>query len=293
VLINNASPYIQRFKRVLSYIDEHIGEAINLSDLAQVANFSKFHFQRQFSTFFGISPSQYITQLRLDRSAYQLAFRQHPICDIAFDSHFQSQEAFSRAFKRHLEHSPLKFRRCTPWESWHYRSPALQLRNKIMNIDFSQHQVELTNFPTTPVALLAHHGNPSLVMRTVSQFIAWRNAQGDLSPKTSDTFNIMYHDPAMVSASEYRFDVGCSTAKIVEANDVGVINDVIEACRCAMLTFTGSNDDLSSAIEHIYGQWLPGSDEECADRPLFVKRLTMYPDVPVHQQTFEIFLPLK
>jgi len=292
VLTSKTSPYIQRFKRVLRYIDEHIDETINLVNLAQVANFSKFHFQRQFSACFGVSASQYITQLRLDRSAYQLVFRQQSICDIAFDSHFQSQEAFSRAFKKYLGHSPLKFRRCTPWESWHYQSGALQLRHKIMNIDLLQHQIEITDFPTTPVALLAHHGSPALVMRTVSQFITWRKEQGDLSPKTSDTFNIMYHDPATVPDSEYRFDVACSTSKIIEDNDVGVTSDVIESCRCAMIAFTGSNEELASAIHFIYGQWLPSSGEECADRPLFVKRTAMYPDVAMHQQGFEIYLPL-
>lgn len=284
--------YVQRFERVLQYIDDHIDETINLSELANVASFSKFHFQRQFSVCFGISASQYITQLRLDRSAHQLAFRQQSIFDIALDSNFQSQEAFSRAFKKHLGHSPLKFRRSTPWESWHFKMSALQLRNKLMPTNSSEYHVTITHFPPTPVALLPHVGNPALVMRTVSQFIAWRKAQGNLSPKTSDTFNILYHDPATVPANEYRFDVACSTSATINDNETGVVNEVIDACRCAMIKCTGSNEAMAQAIHYLYGDWLPQSNEECAERPLFVKRVAMYPDVAMHEQVFEIYLPL-
>lgn len=284
--------YAQRFERVLQYIHDHLDQTINLSVLANVANFSKFHFQRQFSTCFGLSASQYITQLRLDRSAHQLVFRQQSIFDIALDSHFQSQEAFSRAFKKHLGHSPLKFRRSTPWESWHFKMPASQLRNKLMQTNSSKYYVTITHFPSTPVALLSHVGNPALVMHTVSQFIAWRKAQGNLSPKTSDTFNILYHDPATVPASEYRFDVACSTSAIITKNEIGVVNDLIDSCRCAIVRCTGSNEAMAQAIHFLYGQWLPSSNEECSDRPLFVKRVAMYPDVAMHQQVFEIYLPL-
>lgn len=292
MLISRQRQYTKRFKRVLKFIDEHLDESIDLNQLAKVANFSKCHFQRQFSEYLGMSAFHYIGQLRLQRSAYELAFRQHTICDIAFNSHFQSQEAFSRAFKKCFGQSPLKFRRATPWQTWHLASSAIQIRNRFMHATFTLDHVEITQFPSTDIALLAHHGNPALVMKTVSQFIQWRKVQGNLSPSVSDTFNILHHDPQTVTSSEYRFDVACAVTHPITDNDVGVVNDKIMSCRCAMIRCVGSNEDMNQAIQFLYGHWLPQSNEACLERPLFVKRVFMYPEVAMHEQEFEIYLPL-
>jgi len=292
-LMSSHSQYSQRFKRVLKYIDDHLDDEINLAILAEIADFSKFHFQRQFSACFGVSASQYIVQLRLDRSAHLLAFYDDSICDIAFHTHFQSQEAFSRAFKKRFGKTPLKFRRLTPWESWHCCSQIIKNKDYFMRTNASNINVNIINFPATKIASLSHIGNPKLVMRTVSKFIEWRKEQGNLSPDVSDTFNILHHDPALVPIDAYRFDVACSIVDTIADNAYGIVNGVLESCRCAVIYCVGSNDDMSQAINFLYSDWLPSSNEECSDIPLFVKRIAMYPNVAMHEQIFEIHLPLK
>lgn len=48
IIVNyNDIEYRKRINRVLSYIDDHFNEALPLSRLAQVANFSPFHFHFQ------------------------------------------------------------------------------------------------------------------------------------------------------------------------------------------------------------------------------------------------------
>lgn len=284
--------YHQRFKRVLAYIDDRLDDELDLTKLAEIASFSKFHFQRQFSAYLGISASEYIRQLRLERSAHMLAFRRIAICDIAFDCHFSSQEAYSRAFKKHFGVSPFKFRKATPWEAWCTRSYAVELRSKLMISSTVEQQVTVVEFPTTPIAVLSHYGDPSLVMQTVARFVEWRRAQGNLSPSVSDTFNIMYDDPNNVPTQTYRFDIACSVNSPVSENTSNVVNATIEGGRCAKLNVTGSNDDLAMAIHSLYGEWLPQTNYQCRDTPLFVKRVAMYPEVALHQQVFEVYLPL-
>ncbi len=293
--VENKQRYQARFKQVVDYIHQHLDCSMNLGDLAKVAHFSKYHFQRQFTAVMGVSPIQYIQQLRLERSAYELAFRQGDICNIAFRGHFQSQEAFSRAFKKYMGQSPLRFRKSTPWRKWHAKQQtqsAFNLRTISVNNSFNIQQVSIIDFPTTPIACLTHQGQPALVMKTVSTFIAWRKAQGNLSPKVSDTFNVLYHDPQTVPASEYRFDVACSVSSPIAENESGVVNATLAQCRCATLRFIGSNEDMAQAISFLYGQWLPQSGEDCSEHPLFVKRLAMYPEVAMHQQEFELYLPI-
>ena len=45
--------YLSRVNRVLDYIESHLSESLSLSDLAEVALFSPYHFHRIFSAFMG------------------------------------------------------------------------------------------------------------------------------------------------------------------------------------------------------------------------------------------------
>ena len=294
--VENTTRYKTRFIQIIEYINQNLDTSMNLEHLANIAHFSKFHFQRQFSAVMGMSAHQYIQQLRLERSAYELAFRQDDICNIAFRGHFQSQEAFSRAFKKYMGQSPLRFRKLTPWQAWHFKQQTQSdhnLRITPVSHSFNNQQVTIIDFPTTPIARLRHVGQPALVMKTVSSFIQWRRTQNNLSPKESDTFNVLYDDPNTVDANEYLFDVACSVNDKINENDVGVENALIHEGKCARLRCTGTNETMAQAIQYLYGEWLVVNEHECDDRPLFVKRVAMYPEVAMHQQVFEIFLPIR
>src|SRR6185295_19476190 len=101
-----------------------------------------------------------------------------------------------------------------------------------------------------------------------------------LPPRVSATFNIVYNDPEETPPEEFRFGIGAATDKPIAANDAGVTALTIPAGRCAVLRHIGSDDQLGRSILHLYKRWLPGSDEELRDFPLFMQRLTFFPDVP-------------
>jgi len=72
-----------------------------------------------------------------------------------------------------------------------------------------------------------------------------------------------------------------------------VVEFNIPAGRCAMLRHVGSDDQLGRSISHLYSNWLPGSDEELRDFPLFMQRLAFFPDVPDSEAVTDIYLPLR
>ena len=75
--------YAERFRRVFDYIDRHLDRPLSVDELSRLANFSRFHFQRQFSEYVGLSVTRYIQQMRLRRASYQLVFNeQRRIIDI-------------------------------------------------------------------------------------------------------------------------------------------------------------------------------------------------------------------
>ncbi len=52
--------YVKRFNQVFNYIERHLDEPLTLEQLSEVANFSRYHFHRQFANYCGIPVGRYI-----------------------------------------------------------------------------------------------------------------------------------------------------------------------------------------------------------------------------------------
>lgn len=286
--------YHARMHRALVFIDEHLDEDLSVAAVSEVAAFSRHHFQRQFSSLFGVSLGRYVQLTRLKRAAYRLAFRNgHSVLEIALDSGFEGPEAFSRAFRRHYDQSPTGFRREPRWNPWlAAQTPLIQARSQTMSQTFDQTEVRILDFPETPVAIMAHRGDPAEIGETIRRFIAWRKAAG-LPPKVSATFNVFHPDPDEGSPRAYRVDLCAATNRAISPNDPDVVAGVIPAGRCAVLRQIGNSDDLSAAANWLYGQWLPDSGQELRDFPMFAQRVSLFPDVAEHQAITDLFLPIR
>jgi AraC family transcriptional regulator len=98
--------------RAMRHIEAHRRELLTLDALAGVAGLSAYHFAREFAARFGVSPMAYARARRMAAAAEQLSGEVPPaLIDLAFDCGFESQEGFTRAFKRAYGVSPGRFRR--------------------------------------------------------------------------------------------------------------------------------------------------------------------------------------
>lgn len=284
--------YLARFQKVLGYIDEHLDEDLTVARLSDVAAFSKHHFLRQFSDLFGIGVYKYVQLRRLKRASYQLAFRDdQPVTEIALDSGYDSLESFSRAFKKSAGQTPSEFRKQPQWIPWHDTyEPLTALRTRYMQPKTDTRDVRMVDFPATRVAVLEHRGDPNHIGDSIRAFIAWRK-QHHLHPSRHATFNIFYDDPYQVAPEDYRIDLCVAVDRAMPGE--ATVDKTIPAGRCAVLRHIGSDDHLHGSIAYLYSQWLPQSGEEPRDFPLFVQRVTLFPDVAEHEAVVDIFLPLK
>lgn len=286
--------YHARMLRVLQYIDVHLDEDLSVERLSEIAAFSKFHFHRQFSEYFGLAAFRYVQLLRLKKAMYELAFRSHKqVIHIALDNGYESSEAFSRAFKKSLGLSPAQFRKQPQWDNWQDSNLTIdQLREQHMPITYQNSDVRIVSFPETRIAVLEHRGAPALLPNSIQQFIAWRKLN-KLPPSVSATFNLIYDDPEQTPAEDYRFDLAAAVAAPVTENEHGIVNKIIPAGECAVLRHTGTDAQLGSVVRFLYNNWLPQSERNLRDFPLFFQRISFFPDVPEHLMVTDIFLPLQ
>ena len=105
--------YQERILRVLTHIQEHLDEALDLEELARVACFSSFHFHRIFAAMTGETIADHVRRLRLERAAMELRSGAKPVIQVALDAGYEAHEAFTRAFKAAYGVSPAEFRRAT------------------------------------------------------------------------------------------------------------------------------------------------------------------------------------
>lgn len=102
-----------RLHRVLDFIEGRLEQDLRVSDLAEVACLSVFHFARAFHTSLGRSPHAYLSERRLDRARHMLSYTRASLAEIGLICRFSSQANFSRAFKRATGVSPGRYRAAT------------------------------------------------------------------------------------------------------------------------------------------------------------------------------------
>lgn len=107
----NREEYLRWIHKVQDYIEQHIGQAMSIEDLANAAGFSKYHFSRIFQSMLHESPAQYVNRIRMEYAMFLLAHREDKnMTDIAFELGFTDSAVFSRAFKNFFGMSPREYR---------------------------------------------------------------------------------------------------------------------------------------------------------------------------------------
>lgn len=154
-------------------------------------------------------------------------------------------------------------------------------------------QIRIVDFAETRVAALEHRGAPASVGDSVARFRQWRLQSGQSPVASSRTFGIPYDNPDTTPAQDFRFAICGEIDGALLANDLGVHELTLPAGRCAVVRHRGSPDYIGETIYPLYRDWLPSSNEELRDHPLFFHYLSVYPDTPVEQWETDVYVPLK
>ena len=99
------------FIALVAWLEQQLDQPLTLEQVAAQAGLSPFHFSRLFTARMGRSVMAHVRGRRLVRGARRLCGEPDlKLVDLAFDCGFESQEAFTRAFKRVFGVTPRRFR---------------------------------------------------------------------------------------------------------------------------------------------------------------------------------------
>ena len=103
--------YMEVTEFAKKYIEHNIENNITPDDTAKKANYSLKQLNRIFSLTTGLTLGEYIRWYRLTQTLFELKYTEMRIIDVAFKYGYESQEAFSRAFKDVFSLNPGKYRK--------------------------------------------------------------------------------------------------------------------------------------------------------------------------------------
>lgn len=95
---------------IINHIEDNLEKNISVESVSFFSGYSPHHFQKMFAACVGMSLGTYIRRRRLTKSAKRLTSTEDRIIEIAQDAGFDSQEAFTRAFKSMFETTPKEYR---------------------------------------------------------------------------------------------------------------------------------------------------------------------------------------
>jgi AraC-like DNA-binding protein len=96
--------------KVTTYAMNHLHESLGVDDLANIAEYSRFHFSRIFKEWYGAGPSTFLHDMRMKRAVRLLQTERITIKEIADRCGFTDTSYFCKVFRKEFEISPERFR---------------------------------------------------------------------------------------------------------------------------------------------------------------------------------------
>ncbi|WP_168121853.1 AraC family transcriptional regulator [Paenibacillus sp. HB172176] len=99
----------EAFEQVRLYLDLHYHENLSMEQLADRAGVSPRHFRRAFKTKFGVSASDYVSDLRISHAKRLMAAAKQPVSKVAVQVGYKEESYFRRVFKNRMGISPASY----------------------------------------------------------------------------------------------------------------------------------------------------------------------------------------
>jgi AraC family transcriptional regulator len=288
--------YLKRIARVEHYIVEHLDEDIYLAQLAEVSNFSEYHFHRIFKALRGETLGGYLTRLRMEAAANMLLHSDLPVEEIAFRVGYDIPSSFSKSFRQFFGASPTDYRSTQ-------KPYVMKTQKEMPRVELKAPKiVELE--PKT-VICLPFEGDYSRVDYGGAFARLWAQVKTQgLFTAGIEHLAIFHNDPKVTEQSELRTDVCLAVHKPAVAVD-GVEVRTVAGGRYAVFTHIGPYNEVGPIYDAIYGEWVPanctcedcdcGDDCTCIlrDEPVFEKYCNDPSRTASEKLRTEIYLPIK
>ncbi|SLM64689.1 MULTISPECIES: MDR efflux pump AcrAB transcriptional activator RobA [Dickeya] len=240
---------------LLNWLESHLDQPLSLDNVAAKAGYSKWHLQRMFKDVTGHAIGSYIRARRLTKAAVALCLTSRPILDIALQYRFDSQQTFTRAFKKQFAQTPASYRRADDWNTFGIHPP-------IRLGAFTMPQPEFIQLPETQLVGLTQSYTCNLeqitCFRTEIRIHFWRQYLGEAKRVPPVLYGLHHSRPSKEKDDEH--EVLYTTALEPHHVPDGVHPGepvMLPGGDYATFIYEGPADDLQDFIITLYDTCLP------------------------------------
>lgn len=286
--------YFDRIYNSVIFIEKVLKAPLSVEAVAREAGISMFHFLRLFHILVGETPGAYIRKRRLSEAAKELLDTDNRIIDIAFDYQFQSQEAFSRAFKKYFNVNPKELRRT---RKFIYNFPKEKLtQSKLKHIlQGVTMEPKFIEKPEIKLMGMVYYGDnknweiPELWKQFMPDMDNFENRKNSMN-----SYGLCFYSKEFTETGKFYY------LAAVEVEDfskmpITMVGKTIPAAKYAVFTHKGDLKDIRTTYEYIYATWMPKSGYEnsfCYDFEFYDERIMEFQTGKRELPELDIYIPV-
>jgi len=280
---NTTKAQYEQINLSLEYIYYHCGEVLSAKRLAKISGYSLYHFHRVFKAITSESVTQYIRNIRLEKSSNLLIYNiDKSIDNIAKEVGFLSSSAFSSAFKKRFLMTPSKWRALKHEEK--------SVHQKIDSL-FKINKPEIVHKPDLSITYLRIHGYRKEIANTWIRLDSWLKEQkvfdGDYK-----YIGVFHNYPSSLPHEECRYLASIHTDKhISKGGEFGTC--VMEDGTFAKFSFYCTHDELYDLMKHAYQSWPSNSKYKIRNFPAYAEYSDLENILTSNKQQIDFFIPLQ
>lgn len=276
--------YQERINLTVEYINNHLGEEIDLNTLAEIAGFSPFHFHRIMRAFLGEPIGAFIMRMRVETAAKLLRYTDIPVQEIAWRVGYEVPSSLSKIFKQFYQVSPNEYRNNKNHIIMKPVLPKPELKLKAPRI------IELETKKAIYIRLTGNYMNNDYG-GTWTRLWAYVKEQ-KLFSAGIEHICIYHDDPQVTEPDRLRTDI-CLVLKnpAVPKGEIGIKE--INGGKYAVFLYQGAYSYLNAVYDRIYSQWLPTSGYKLETSDCFEKYLNHPDRTEPEKLKTEIYIPIQ
>lgn len=239
--------YLQRINILVEYINNHLGENIDLNLLAELSCFSPFHFHRIVKAFLGEPIWTFIVRTRAEAAARLLRYTDMSVEEIAYHVGYNAPSSLSKIFKQLYGISPIEYRNNKDYS-------IMRTTDVRTDLDIS---VKVEERPARQLIYIRLTG----LYETLDFTGTWGRlyqylGELNISPCGSEHVAIYPDDPKVTEPSKLRTELCLTVSEPVPPKgEIGVKE--LPGGKFAVFRYKGTYQHLGSVYDTIYNRMLP------------------------------------
>ncbi|MEO7431935.1 MAG: AraC family transcriptional regulator [Dokdonella sp.] len=266
---------MERVNRAIDHIVRNLAQPLRLSEVAEVAGFSRFHFHRIFKAILGEPLNLFVKRQRLERALHLMSHAPNrSLTEVALDCGFSSSSDFSRSFRQRYGTSPSTFDLDTFSNTRRAELDGVLSRQRgsprVTTLPAGANPdgfaVTLRDLPARTVAYIRvlDPYREGVAQAACERLVAWAIERGVAD---GQWLGYMWDEPEIVALADCRYDVALVVDDVVSAGEIGRLE--FPPMRVAEVVLSGDIALEARALDWLYKTWLPQSGYMPADQPCF------------------------